>query len=270
MIMAVIAMLVALGLPYLISSRESARQLTCQGRMSQLILAIHNYESTNTCYPSGVMNPTGPIVNEPIGLHHSWIVQLLPFIEEEPVFSQIDPTISVYDDRHAKARGAFIGLLQCPSSPPEYQGTSVAACHHDLEAPIDSDNNGVFFLNSAVTKLDVVDGLTFTLFLGEKRTQPMDDLGWLSGTRATLRNTGSPINSGSSTAPDPMFVGSFGSWHSGHFHTAMGDGTVNFASEDIDPIVYRQLGNRSDGTAMTQTDTGDSHSEADAAAIPSN
>jgi hypothetical protein len=72
-------------------------------------------------------------------------------------------------------------------------GSMYAGVHHDVEAPIDVDNHGVFFLNSHVTRLDVVDGLSHTLFIGEKVSDGID-FGWMSGTRSTLRNTGSPLN----------------------------------------------------------------------------
>ena len=70
--------------------------------------------------------------------------------------------------------------------------SSYAGCQNDVEAPIDVDNHGVFYLNSRVRVIDVSDGLAQTLFVGELvKSSP---LGWVSGTRATLRNTGSPMN----------------------------------------------------------------------------
>ena len=39
---------------------------------------------------------------------------------------------------------------------------------HDVEAPIDTTNNGSFFLNSAVRYEDITDGTSKTIFLGEK------------------------------------------------------------------------------------------------------
>ena len=54
----------------------------------------------------------------------------------------------------------------------------------------------MFFLNSHTRYEDITDGAAYTLFVGEKLSmipgQP--DLGWMSGTRATLRNTGVPLN----------------------------------------------------------------------------
>jgi len=66
--------------------------------------------------------------------------------------------------------------------------------------------NGMFFLNSRIRRDDVTDGLTYTIFLGEKTPDRIVDLGWMSGTRATLRNMGTPIRK---TTLDPSgLVGS--------------------------------------------------------------
>lgn len=70
-----------------------------------------------------------------------------------------------------------------------------AGVHHDSEAPIDVTNNGVFFLNSRVTYEDLSDGSSQTIFFGEKFVEA-NDLGWMSGTNATLRNAGLAINAG--------------------------------------------------------------------------
>ena len=135
------------------------------------------------------------------------------------------------------------------------------------------NNNGVFFLNSRVRVIDVYDGLAQTVFVGEvPRSSP---LGWVSGTRSTLRNTGQPINrldfkaaeEASPGSPLPrdlsmrefeqmiasgqrncaLFVGGFGSQHSGGANFAFGDGSVRFLRETIDKAVYQRLGNRADG-----------------------
>jgi len=43
------------------------------------------------------------------------------------------------------------------------------------------------------------------------------------------------------------FVGGFSSHHSGGFQAALGDGSVRFISENIDPDLFDNLGNRADG-----------------------
>jgi prepilin-type processing-associated H-X9-DG protein len=83
----------------------------------------------------------------------------------------------------------------CPSFPGvDAPFSCYAGVHHHAEAPIDKDNTGVLFLNSGISWDELVDGPAYTLLLGEKNVRGPQDLGWLSGTPATLRNTGAPIN----------------------------------------------------------------------------
>ena len=90
-------------------------------------------------------------------------------------------------------RGVDSPVWRCPSSPATGRGYSdYAGVHNGREAPIDVDNNGVFFLNSDVRNKDLLDGASHTLIIGEKRTLS-GDLGWLSGTRSTLRNMGTTL-----------------------------------------------------------------------------
>ena len=118
---------------------------------------------------------------------------------------------------------------------------------------MDGDNNGVFFLNSKLTQKDIHDGMEYTLFLGEVRLHADEpNLGWMSGTRATLRNTGKPPNSIELPLDqrDKFYMGTFGSWHAGMTHMAMGNGRVTAVSNSIDPIAYQQLGGRKDGAVV--------------------
>jgi prepilin-type processing-associated H-X9-DG protein len=125
---------------------------------------------------------------------------LLPYLEERNAYDHLDRRVSVYDPANAPVRRLHLRILACPSQFRRGRGYSdYAGVHHDIEAPIDTDNNGVFFLNSRLTYFDVRDGTSQTLFIGEKLTFA-GDLGWMSGTRATLRNTGVAL---SSRAPLP-------------------------------------------------------------------
>ncbi|MBI2477908.1 MAG: DUF1559 domain-containing protein, partial [Planctomycetia bacterium] len=193
-VIAIIGILVALLLPAVQAAREAARRAQCTNNLVQLAIAIHNYESANRVYPPGTIEPTGPIQNVAQGYHHNWIEQLLPYLERTVAYDHIDRSVGVYDPKNAPVRDLNISGLLCPSSWSNSAGySSYAAVHHDVEAPIDVDNHGVFFLNSALRYADVTDGASQTLFLGEKLILA-GDLGWMSGTRSTLRNTGTPIN----------------------------------------------------------------------------
>ncbi len=200
-VIAIIGIMVSLLLPAVQAARESARRLQCSQNLTQLGVALFNYESAHGVFPPGTIETQGPIYQEPKGYHHSWIVQILPYIEQRNAYQHVDASVGVYHPNNAAVRALSFRLLICPSSADQTQARSCyAAVHHDLEAPIDVDNHGVFFLNSAVTRDDITDGPSHTLFVGEKRFLVGNDLGWMSGTRATLRNTGLPPNTTGMTA----------------------------------------------------------------------
>ena len=114
-VVAIIAVLIALLLPAIQSSRETARRAQCANNLMQLGIALGNYASTHSVFPPGVVNDKGPILNLPHGYHHSWVVQILPFIGQDNVYRQIDFRQSVYAPSNDTAVGVRISTLLCPS-----------------------------------------------------------------------------------------------------------------------------------------------------------
>jgi len=268
-VIAIIGILVALLLPAVQAAREAARRAQCLNNITQLNLAVHNFEFHFEHLPAGVINPDGPIRNESQGIHVSWIVQILPYLEQNALARHFDPALGAYADGNARVRAAVMSALQCPSSPERVvnePGTiarnSYAGCHHDSETPIDKNNNGLLFLNSKVRFADIFDGSSMTLLLGEALTAP-DSLGWVSGTRATLRNTSGieqphlPLSGQTATNAaeggkrlESTFVGGFGSHHTGGINGGFADGSTRFISANVDRVLLRQIGNRADGEIM--------------------
>jgi hypothetical protein len=185
-------------------------------------------------------------------------------MEEQNTYQHIDFSVSVYDEKNKPVREVTISLHRCPSDPwanGELSATSYAGLHHDQEAPIDTTNSGIFFLNTSVDYEQISDGTSHTIFIAEKFAERQNDLGWMSGTRWTLRNTGTPINADrprnwagapaeTEDSSDPLAVGGFGSHHPGGGEFAFGDGSVRFIAETIDIPTYQQLGNRADGKLL--------------------
>ena len=269
-VIAIIGVLVGLLLPAVQAAREAARRTSCLNNLVQLTLAVHNFEFGFEHLPAGVINPDGPIRNEEIGQHVSWTVQILPYLEQQALYSVFDIEAGVYAPANREARNVQLATLLCPSFAYPYAGQDVdskpsgyAGCHHDSEAPIASDNNGMLFLNSRIRYSEIADGSSNTILLGEL-VPSASELGWASGTRATLRNT-SGINrtqvwNRNPSLPDPAIdnvagslqVGGFSSMHPGGANFAIADGSSRFLSESIDPDLLRQLGHRADGELMTK------------------
>ena len=271
-VITIIGILIALLLPAIQAAREAARRASCLNNLTQLGIALQNYESAHGVLPPGTIDKQGPIHNTPEGYDMSWLVQLLPYIEEGVTFNHIDFSVGVYDKKNATVRAINLPLLVCPSygshrNPPDVSAgtdtwtiSNYAGCHHDVEAPIDVDNHGVMYLNSHISQKDVTDGTTHTIYVGEKLSDDQD-LGWMSGTRATLRNTGTPPGAASSRAnvrsggpPQPpindLTVGGFESAHSGCCNFLFGDGRTTTISNSVDPKVFQQLGSRADGQLL--------------------
>lgn len=203
-VIAIIGILIALLLPAIQAAREAARRTHCKNNLAQLSVAMHGYEMAHESLPSGSIDVKGPIMNVPNGMHHNWVTQLLPYLEEVAAYRNVDQSVSVYAPKNAPVMAVQLPILTCPSdygSPSPTPGqSSYAGVHNDIETPIDVDNNGLLFLNSRIKRHDISDGSHHTLLLGEKRLDGAD-LGWLSGTRATLRNLGRPLNSGLPALP---------------------------------------------------------------------
>ena len=193
-VIAIIGILIALLLPAVQAAREAARRMQCTNNLVQLGVALQSYEAAHEVLPPGVVDSTGPIVSAPEGYHMSWIVQILPFMEQGVAHKHIDFAYGAYSKKNRQVAEIEISTLRCPSSWSGGTGvTEYAGCHHDVERPIDADDHGMFFLNSELRTQEIPDGASHTIFLGEKLGGE-SDLGWMSGTRTTLRNTGTPIN----------------------------------------------------------------------------
>jgi prepilin-type N-terminal cleavage/methylation domain-containing protein/prepilin-type processing-associated H-X9-DG protein len=279
-VIAIIAVLISLLLPAVQAAREAARRVQCVNNLMNIAIAIQNYESSYELLPPGVINDTGPIQNIPKGYHAGWMLQLLPFLEQGAVARRFDDRVGVYAAENSTARGIVIRIFLCPSDsgsarggPGSFGTNNYAACHNDIEAPIDVTNTGVFFLNSHLRSEDISDGTANTLYVGEKRLADAA-LGWASGTRDTLRNTGTPLNKtvalagffpdeeenpvpndpGPNAAPAGKSftqVGGFGSSHPGGANFSFGDGSVRFLKNSINAKVYGYLGNRADGELVS-------------------
>ena len=168
--------------------------------------------------------------------------------------------VGTYAAANAPAREQRIGALLCPTFFKDMNAAGTAGisnyggCHNDVEAPIDVTNNGILFLNSKIGFQDIYDGSSNTILIGE--IAPVDsDLGWASGTRATLRNASEFIdmklwNTRNAGTKPTDFVGGFGSHHPGSAIFAMADGSVHSLSNAIDLPHFGNLANREDGEMM--------------------
>lgn len=271
-VIAIIGILVGLLLPAVQAAREAARRMQCSNNLAQIGIAHHTFELSYGTLPSGVTNPEGPIRYEPIGNHTSWTVRLLPYLEQTMLYQSYDMEKGVYASENLRLRGLNVGTFTCPSDGNLYLTNSdgvkiptsnYAGSHHSKEAPIDVSNDGVLFLNSHLPFNEIKDGLSNTILISEKLGKG-DKLGWMSGTRDTLRNMSSinafwekkraQSNQPNVTPDDKeevslgsLEVGGFSSHHTGGVNIVRCDGSIVFLSQSTDADVRERIATRAGG-----------------------
>ncbi len=119
--------------------------------------------------------------------------------------------------------------------------------------------NGIVFVLSAITPASVRDGLSMTLFGGEKSLNPdFYATGESNGDNEAMYVG---VNSETVRAANDQWpalqdrrgvdmVNSFGSAHPGGFATVRCDGSVHMLSYDVNRAVYARLANRRDGEVI--------------------
>ncbi len=132
-VIAIIGILIGLLLPAVQAARASARRLQCMNNLKQIGLALHSHHDARRQFPVNLTGPGVPRSGGSCGTgFYSWISRLLPYMEQQPLYDQIDfsinmadtcaaavsspPTISASHPNAMAAATVLSGLL-CPSDP---------------------------------------------------------------------------------------------------------------------------------------------------------
>lgn len=84
-VIAIIGILIALLLPAVQAAREAARRTQCKNNLKQLSLGVLLYADAHKEYPAGAVTP-GPCCTSKS--YTNWAIETLPFIEQQPLYSQ--------------------------------------------------------------------------------------------------------------------------------------------------------------------------------------
>jgi len=302
-VIAIIAILIGLLLPAVQKVREAAARSQCTNNLKQIGLALHSYYGANNQFPPGYVDrntdPSSTPDND-LGPGWGWASFLLPYHEQDNVFKQINFSQGVGVGSNAAVCQVALEIHQCPSDP--YQQnftvwpTSVVVAHGNYVgcngweecfngaggnpqggSGTDGDPGGfgqagvgLFYRNSRNRIANVTDGLSNTIFIGERSSNhsPSTWTGAVTGGRcpawmATIPPTpyapppgpaydnadydeALVLAHGNAThvpnADFPIYdPDTFYSMHPGGANFLFGDGSVHFLTSGIDGIVYTGL-----------------------------
>jgi prepilin-type N-terminal cleavage/methylation domain-containing protein/prepilin-type processing-associated H-X9-DG protein len=219
-VIAIIAILIGLLLPAVQKVRDAAARMKCSNNLKQIALAAMNYESAYGKFPSGLNVPTstqypgasGTLTGTAANLFGpaplptfftNWAIELLPYMEQQPLFNQLDRTKNQYNHINGTttAPGAQpVVSYTCPSdsalpSPPVVQGYSnyfygmisyggnagSRSTYYSDVTPAKAQD-GIFWVNSNVKINDITDGTSNTFFFMERYHK---DVNWKAAAGAS-------------------------------------------------------------------------------------
>ena len=198
-VIAIIAILIGLLLPAVQKVRSAAARTKCQNNLKQIALACHNFHDVYKVFPIG----KGPsFAGAPVYARWSVHSQLLPYIEQDPLWKNIDfrsppetpgmggvvgfmPAWQNPTRINADQCRAQINIFICPADPadiaPDWPGQNNYYASQGLQfmcdlsetfpstaAPNERADGPMYYL-SKVKMLDLFDGTSNTALFSEKR-----------------------------------------------------------------------------------------------------
>ena len=184
-VIAIIAILIGLLLPAVQKVREAAARMKCQNNLKQLGVALHAYHSAYEKFPMG----QGPGVGAA-----GWKVQLLPYIEQDSVYKQVNlsdtfnsavfqnlviqtfvcpsmtlsptptPVASWYSAAVTQQVSSYIGIM---GAYPDPAGRTTGTIYNSNYGGWWS-NSGMLLANEQVNVLGATDGTSNTYIIGEQ------------------------------------------------------------------------------------------------------
>ncbi|MBN2293733.1 MAG: DUF1559 domain-containing protein [Pirellulales bacterium] len=237
-VVAIIFILIALLLPATQSAREAARRAACVNNMKQIGLALHNYHDTYGQFPPAVIGPPGV----PRHRQFSWIVAILPFIEENNLYKQLRLDLPCDHPLNAAVLQVPLSAILCPSDSGQSETmdgmfkTSYVAITGADSTIGSGKTRGVMGFDKGLSVSEITDGTSNTVLLAEVT----DGGPWFAGGYGTARRIDDWI--GKDAWSEHPGVGNF----------VMADGSVKSVSVSLDPQLLRSIATAQGGEPVNQ------------------
>ncbi|MCI0458075.1 MAG: DUF1559 domain-containing protein, partial [Gemmataceae bacterium] len=194
----IIAILIGLLLPAVQKVRDAAARSQCQNNLKQMGLALHNYHDTKKVFPPGASADMPPWKTPSTARNadwgSSWMVHLLPFIEQGAIGSRWQFSGQsgwLNTNNNALIAGITISIYRCPSTAlpavNPYMTTSpgsnglgsfyatyvaIGGSHVDVDRQTfrtgTQSRQGIMYQLSKVKMTEIADGTSNTILVGEQ------------------------------------------------------------------------------------------------------
>lgn len=238
---AIIGILIALLLPAVQRIREAANQTQCKNNLHQMGLALQAYHDSQGSFPSAYVYVASDSRAGPYALDTApgwgWGALLLPYLDQNPLWSLIDLDVGLHDPRFDVLRTTQLKVFSCPSdfaagvfdvTDPwgvflcKSMTNSYAACYGSFGeiGELPDYGSGIFFRNSKVRIPEVTDGTSHTLAVGE-RAALFVRVSWVGAvTLAVVQTTpGAPVYADYMEESPVQVMATFGDYLNGPYST---------------------------------------------------
>jgi prepilin-type N-terminal cleavage/methylation domain-containing protein/prepilin-type processing-associated H-X9-DG protein len=183
-VIAIIGVLIAILLPAIQSSRESARRTSCINNLKEIGIAAQNYHSARNCFPVGSEAKEWHSAPSNAWTFYRWsaLAHLTPFLEESNALNSLDLSVPLYGlnlgvtPQNAVGVALVVPLFLCPSDTgqivaPQFGPTNYAACAGSggsgVTAGSPNNTDGIFYVNSRTRLAQLLDGSSHTAMMSE-------------------------------------------------------------------------------------------------------
>lgn len=284
-VIAIVAIIVALLLPAIQATREAARRVQCTNRLKEIALAFIQFDTARKRLPP--VETFIPDRAQASGIRvtgGSAFIPILPFLEEQELFSRYDPRSSITQGKNTEFARTHIEVYCCPSMQfrkgvpgagwSSYAVNTGSEYSHfanccTASGPKDQYHNGAIVdplpsrnrhPKTSVTMISSLDGASKTFLAGELDyglTAPSDACGggppqggstnWADGYPFSNQGSTAGVFNSNKLITSCWEWNTFRGDHPRGVNMAFVDGAVRFVDETTHPNILNRLASRHDG-----------------------